>query len=255
MGSQAKDGHWQGEQDAGAPAGSPGGADGADRCRVLIVDGQTLLREGLRALLESDEAIEVVGAVADGAEALRAAAAHAPDVVLLDLALDAMDGLAAIRELKRRLPSARVVVLTMQDSEQAVWAALQAGADGYVLKNASRTELVLALSMVRSGRRFISPLVSGQIVSRFLQQGRGPAAAQTEFDTLTLRERQVLKLVAEGRRNREIAQALFISVKTVEKHRSNLMHKLKLHNTAALTSLAIEKGLVSRGAEGAGAGG
>lgn len=223
------------------------------RCRVLIADGQTILRDGLRALLESDERIEVVGAAPDGTEAVRLAGALKPDVVLLDTAIDPLDGLSAIREIKRRSPATRAVVLTMQDSERSVWTALQAGADGYVLKAASRSELLMALEVVMSGRRFISPLVSSQIVARFLQDGRANTGAPpSEFDSLTLREKQVLKLVAEGRRNREIAQALFISVKTVEKHRSNLMHKLDLHNTAALTSLAIEKGLLARGGPGNG---
>lgn len=234
---------------------APGGAIPSSeqgRCRVLIADGQTILRDGLRALLESDERIEVVGAAPDGAEAVRLAGALKPDVVLLDTAIDPLDGLSAIREIKRRSPATRAVVLTMQDSERSVWTALQAGADGYVLKAASRSELLMALEVVMGGRRFISPLVSSQIVARFLQDGRAAAGAPTEFDSLTLREKQVLKLVAEGRRNREIAQALFISVKTVEKHRSNLMHKLDLHNTAALTSLAIEKGLLARGPGNAG---
>ena len=230
------------ESAAGAAAG--GGERG--RRRVLIADPQTILREGLQALLAQAPGLEVAGAVDSGAEAVRLAGALKPDVVLLDMSLGDSDGLGALREIKRRSPSSCVLVLTVQDSEEHVWAALQAGADGYVLKEASRAELLMAIDSVLGGRRFISPAVSSQIVSRYLQRGRRDAsgAAPPQLDSLTAREKQVMKLVAEGRRNREIAQHLYISVKTVEKHRSNLMHKLKLHNIAALTSLALEKGLL-----------
>lgn len=217
------------------------------RRRILIADGQTILREGLNALLEKSAGLEVVGAVDSGAAAARLVGTLKPDVVLLDTSTENCDGLGALREIKRRSPGTCVLVLTVQDSEEYIWAALQAGADGYVLKEASRAELHMAIDCVLGGKRFISPTVSSQIVSRYLQRGSAYSAAQSEYDSLTAREKQVLKLVAEGRRNREIAQYLFISVKTVEKHRSNLMHKLKLHNTAALTSLAMEKGLLVSG--------
>lgn len=218
------------------------------RRRVLIVDDQTILREGLRVLLESDERLEVIGAVEDGAEAVRLAGTLAPDLVLIDISMRNTDGLGAIREIKRRSSRTRALVLTVHNGEEYVRAALQSGADGYLLKESSRAELLMAIDNVLNGRRFISPAVSAHLVTRYLEQGRQSRATPTVFDSLTPREKQVLKLIAEGRRNREIAKYLFISVKTVEKHRSNLMHKTNLHNTAALTSLAMERGLVGASA-------
>lgn len=214
------------------------------RSRILIVDDQTILREGLRALLESDAALQVVGAVDDGAEAVRLVGAVNPDLVLIDISMRNTDGLGTIREIKRRAADTKALVLTAHNSEEYIRAALHAGADGYLLKESSRQELLMAIDSVLRGNRFISPAVSAYLVTRYLQQAKSDIAAPSRFDTLTTREKQVLKLIAEGRRNREIAKYLFISVKTVEKHRSNLMHKTNLHNTAALTSLAMEKGLV-----------
>jgi DNA-binding NarL/FixJ family response regulator len=211
--------------------------------KLLIIDDQTILRDGLRMLLEGDPGIEVVGAVSDAAEAVRCIEATQAQLVLIDVSMRSMDGLGALRQIKRRAPATRVLVLTAHDGEEHLRAALQAGADGYLLKESSRAELLIAIRDVLRGKRFISPAVSAYIVTRYFE-GAGPDARQTPYDTLTTRERQVLKLIAEGRRNREIAKYLFISVKTVEKHRSNLMHKTNLHNTAALTSLAMEKGLV-----------
>jgi two-component system, NarL family, response regulator NreC len=213
------------------------------KAKLLIIDDQTILRDGLRMLLEGDPGIEVVGAVSDAAEAVRCIEATKADLVLIDVSMRSMDGLGALRQIKRRSPSIRALVLTANDGEEHLRAALQAGADGYLLKESSRAELLIAIRGVLEGKRFISPAVSAYIVTRYFEGGT-PDARHTPFDTLTTREKQVLKLIAEGRRNREIAKYLFISVKTVEKHRSNLMHKTNLHNTAALTSLAMEKGLV-----------
>lgn len=222
-----------------------------ERARLLILDDQTILREGLRALLEHDPALEVLAAVDNGAEAMRLAAQLKIDLLLVDVSMRATDGLGAIRELKRRMPGIRALVFTAQSNEDTIRAALQAGADGYLLKDGSRAELLMAIQSVLAGQRFISPAVSAHLVARYLQQPRTESAAPSRYDALTPREKQVLKLIAEGRRNREIAKYLFISVKTVEKHRSNLMHKMDLHNTAALTSLAMAKGLVGSSTEGA----
>ena len=226
-------------QEGGARTKSP---------RILIVDDQTILREGLRALLEGDERLEVVATVDDGADAVRLVGALGADLVLIDISMRNTDAIGTIREIKRRSPATRALVLTGHSSEQHIRAALQAGADGYVLKDSSRAELLMAIDSVLDGNRFISPAVSAHIVARYLEQARPQGNGSTMFDSLTQREKQVLKLIAEGRRNREIAKYLFISVKTVEKHRSNLMHKTNLHNTAALTSLAMEKGLVGSSA-------
>jgi DNA-binding NarL/FixJ family response regulator len=216
----------------------------SEKRRVLIVDDQTLVRDGLRALLEHDGTLEVVGAAGDGSDVVRSINTLKADLVLIDISMRSMDGLSAIREIKRRSADTKALVLTEHNTEPQIRAALQAGADGYVLKEASRAELLMAIESVLSGKRFISPSVAAHIVSRYLEHGRKDTTGSSLLDSLTAREKQVLKLIAEGRRNREIASYLFISVKTVEKHRSNLMHKMNLHNTAALTSFALEKGLV-----------
>jgi DNA-binding NarL/FixJ family response regulator len=218
-----------------------GGALVKPKCRIVIADDHTIMREGLRALLESDTRFEVVEAVENGREAVRAVMALQPDLVLMDLAMPQMDGLAAIQQLKRRAASTKIVALTMHKTEEHIRAALQAGASAYVLKDASRSELLMAIDSVLNGKVFISPAVAGRIVNGYLDRGEGKDAnVRSLSDTLTSREKQVLKLIAEGRRNRDIAEYLFVSVKTVEKHRANLMGKLNLHNTAALTTFAIQ---------------
>jgi DNA-binding NarL/FixJ family response regulator len=209
--------------------------------RVLIADDHTIVREGLRALLESDEGLEVVAAVDNGRDAVRLIGTLKPDLALIDLAMPQIDGLSAIRDLTRRGTGTKMVVLTMHKTEEHIRACLQAGASGYVVKDGSRSELLMAIRSVLQGKKFISPAVADRIVSGYL--GGSPAGIRSLSDTLTEREKQVLKLIAEGGRNRDIAQALFVSVKTVEKHRANLMRKLDLHNTAALTAFAIENSL------------
>lgn len=216
----------------------------ATRKRVVIADDHAIMRDGLRALIETDEGIEVVATVENGREAVDAVRTHSPDLVLMDLAMPYMDGLTAIRELTRRGVSAKILVLTMHKTEEHIRAALQAGASAYLLKDASRAELLMAMRTVLAGKTYISPAVADRIVTRYLDRD-GAGAVRSLSDTLTMREKQVLKLIAEGRRNREIAEALFLSVKTVEKHRANVMRKLDLHNIAALTSFAIENNLVS----------
>jgi DNA-binding NarL/FixJ family response regulator len=217
------------------------------RHRILIADDHTIMREGLRSLLEAQNDLEVVGAVDNGRDAVRLAALVEPDLVLMDLAMPQMDGMSAIRELRRRASDTKIkiLVLTMHKTEEHIRAALQAGANGYVLKEASRAELLMAIQSVMAGKTFISPAVAERIVTGYLDRDRNRGAGEVRplSDTLTAREKQVLKLVAEGRRNRDIAEYLFVSVKTVEKHRANLMGKLNLHNTAALTSFAIQNAL------------
>jgi two-component system, NarL family, response regulator NreC len=216
------------------------------RHRILIADDHTIMREGLRSLLEAEEDFEVVGAVDNGRVAVRSAGLLTPDLVLMDLAMPQMDGMSAIRELRRRASETKILVLTMHKTEEHIRAALHAGANGYALKDASRAELLMAIRSVIAGKTFISPAVADRIVTGYLDRERGAANVRPISDTLTAREKQVLKLIAEGQRNRDIAGYLFVSVKTVEKHRANLMGKLNLHNTAALTSFAIENTLVSR---------
>jgi len=156
-----------------------------------------------------------------------------------------MNGLDAIREIKKRSAETKVIVLTVHKTEEYILSALQAGADAYVLKDASKAELLMAVTTALEGKRYLSPDVSDKVINGYLE-GRRSLKGKTSWDSLTQREKEILKLVAEGYKNREIANYLCISLKTVEKHRANLMRKLDLHNSAALVALAIEKGLIAR---------
>jgi DNA-binding NarL/FixJ family response regulator len=213
------------------------------RYRIVLVEDHTILREGLRALLASDPEFEVVGEFGDGRDAVASVAALEPDLVLTDLSMPRMNGIEAIREIRKRVPGAKMLALTIHKAEEYVRAALQAGAHGYLLKESSHAELLRAARQVLGGRIYISPELAD-----LFPDGRGdetPPKRKTRWETLTSREREILKLIAEGNKNKDIARALFISVKTVEKHRSNLMEKLGVHNAQGLTALAIEKGLIS----------
>ncbi|KPK96472.1 MAG: histidine kinase [Omnitrophica WOR_2 bacterium SM23_72] len=212
---------------------------------VVIAEDHTILREGLRALLSSQQGLKVVGEAQDGREAIRCVQNSAPDVILMDLSMPRMNGLDAIREIKKTNPDTKIIALTVHKTEEYVLATLQAGADGYVLKDATHSELVMAIMNVLGGNRYLSPGVSEKVIDGYLK-GRGALKSQSAWDTLTQREREILKLIAEGYKNKDIADYLCISLKTVEKHRTNLMNKLDLHNVAALTALAIDKGLISK---------
>jgi DNA-binding NarL/FixJ family response regulator len=213
--------------------------------RILIVDDHALLRAGLRALLSQDPGIEIVGEAADGREAVRAVGQLAPHLVLMDLSMPEMSGMEAITEIKRRYPEVRVLVLTLHRGENYVHESLKAGADGYILKDATQEEFRVAIRSVLAGKTYLSMDVSANVVSGYLGGGSS-AGASSVYDSLTHREREVLKLVAEGNSNKYIAESLNLSVKTVEKHRSNLMSKLDVHNASGLTAYAIKKGLVVR---------
>jgi DNA-binding NarL/FixJ family response regulator len=212
---------------------------------IVIAEDHTILREGLKALLSSHPDLKVVGEAEDGIEAIRCVQNHSPDMILLDLSMPRMTGLDAIKEIKRVNAETKIIVLTVHKTEEYILATLQAGADGYVLKDAHSTELLMAIRHVLDGHRYLSPSISGTIIDGLLQ-GKKASAIRSAWDTLTQREREILKLVAEGHKNKEIADLLCISLKTVEKHRANLMEKLDLHNVASLTALAAEKGLITR---------
>lgn len=215
------------------------------KSRIVIAEDHTILREGLRSLLIADPDFDVVGEAGDGRAAVRCAESLSPDLVLMDLSMPRMNGLEAIKDIKKLNPKIKIVVLTVHKTEEYILATLQAGADGYVLKDASHSELLMALRNVSIGKRYLSPGISEQVIEGYLQ-GRQDSKPLSSWDTLTQREREILKLIAEGYKNKEVADYLCISPKTVEKHRANLMRKLDLHNAAALTALAMEKGLVNR---------
>jgi len=212
---------------------------------IVLAEDHTILREGLKSLLSSQPDLKIVGEAGDGLEAIRCVRNHNPDMILLDLSMPRMTGLDAIKEIKRVNADTKIIVLTVHSTEEYILSTLQAGADGYVLKDAHSTELMTAIRHVLAGRRYLSPSISGTIIDGLLQ-GKKAAGIRSAWETLTQREREILKLIAEGNKNKEIADLLCISLKTVEKHRANLMDKLDLHNVAALTALAAEKGLINQ---------
>jgi DNA-binding NarL/FixJ family response regulator len=211
--------------------------------RVIIAEDHRILREGLRSMVSSDSAYEVIGEAEDGLEAVRCAQRLKPDLVLLDLSMPRMNGLDAIKEIRKQCPESKILVLTVHSTDEFILEALKAGAHGYLLKDATHSELMIAIDVVLRGQVYLSPGVSEKVVDGYLI-GNKTVKSSSGWDTLTKRERQILKLIAEGMKNKEIADYLCISMKTVERHRANLMEKLDLHNVSALTALAIEKGLV-----------
>lgn len=210
---------------------------------ILIVDNHALLRAGLRALLSADPDFEVIGEAANGHDAIQAVRTLQPTLVLMDISMPGITGIEAMIDIKRRCPAVRIIVITMHKEDEYIHASLRAGADGYLLKDASNEEFQVAVRTVSSGKIYLSPAVSGEIVQRYLA-GNALTAGSRATPQLSHRERQVLKLIAEGHRNKYIAEYFSLSIKTIEKHRSNLMQKLNLHNSSMLTSYAIEHGLL-----------
>ena len=221
--------------------------------RVLLVDDHAILREGIRYLLSASGEVDVVGEAQDGVEALEMVERLKPDAVLMDIAMPRMNGIEATTELKKRDPNLPVLILSMYDSEEYVLPILRAGASGYVLKRAAAQELVSALKAVVSGQVILHPDVAKTVMENLHQgQGGGHQQAQVEkhdgmhpaLEPLTDREREVLTLIAQGLTNQQIGDKLFISIKTVQAHRANLMEKLDLHDAVELTKFAIKTGLV-----------
>lgn len=215
----------------------------AEKQRIVIVEDHTLLRAGLEALLRREADIEIVSGPADGRDALKAIGGAFPDLVLIDLSMPRANGIEAIAEIKRRYPETRVLVMTIYKTDEHLHESLRAGADGYILKDASQDELRIAIRSVLNGKTYLSPDISSKVIDGYLGGGRS-GGSTSPWESLTYREREVLKRIAEGHTNRHIADDLSLSIKTVEKHRSNLMKKLDLHNASSLTAYAIERGLV-----------
>lgn len=214
------------------------------KSKVVIAEDQTIVRQGLRSLLEAEGNIKVVAEAGDGIETLKCVEQHSPDLVLLDLAMPRMSGLSAIRDIKERNKHTKILVLTFHSSEEYILEAFGSGADGYCLKNDTHTELLTAIRNLLAGKSFISSSVSQKVLDGYLT-GRQKLKKETSWDSLTKREKEVLKLVGEGYSSVEIGKLLSISPKTADKHRSNIMNKLDLHSAPALTAYAIEKGLVT----------
>jgi len=218
---------------------------GRSKTAVVIVEDHRLFREGLKSLLADKTNFEIVGEAGDGLEALRCIRKRRPNLVLLDISMPKMNGISVMREIKSQFPEIKILALTIHQSDHYVLEAFEAGANGYCLKDAGRRELMVAITSVLEGKKYISPTIADNVMEGYLT-GRRKLKSRTSWDTITPREREVLKLLGEGYQNKEISDMLHISVKTVEKHRANIMNKLDLHNAAALTAYAIEHGLVTK---------
>jgi DNA-binding NarL/FixJ family response regulator len=210
--------------------------------RILLADDHALVRRGVRLILDSEADLTVIGEAADGAEVLELARADPPDLAILDIAMPRMTGLQAARELTRRRPETRILFLTMYDNEQYFFEALRVGAAGYVLKSAADRDLVEACHAAMRDEPFLYPATVTALVRDYLERYRGGSGIPDR--PVTDREEEVLKLVAEGHSTREIAELLFISAKTVERHRSNILQKLGLRDRLELTRYAIRAGLI-----------
>jgi two-component system response regulator NreC len=214
----------------------------SDQIRLLLADDHAVVRSGLRMLLQAQPDMVIVGEAETGQEAIRRVAELSPDVVLMDIEMPGMNGIEATRRIKADAPAAAVLALTMYEDDQYFFEMLRAGASGYVPKRAAPDELVSAIRAVSRGEVFLYPSLAGRLVQDYLR--RGPAGEEPPSDELTPREQEVLTLIAEGFSNNEIADRLVISAKTVDRHRENLMRKLKLHNRVDLVKYALRKGLI-----------
>ena len=210
-----------------------------DKIRILVVDDHAVLRDGIRALLSTHEDIEIVGEASEGKEALAKVRELVPDVVVMDIAMVGMDGLEATRRIRKKNPEVKVLVLTQHDNREYILSAVKAGAAGYVPKRALGSDLVSAIRAVRKGGSFLYPSAAAAVIEDYLRQ-----VEEEPYDRLTDREREILKLIADGRKSREIAAMLFISLRTVLGHRTKIMEKLNIHNHTELIKYAMRKGLV-----------
>ncbi len=213
-----------------------------EKIRILLVDDHTLMRSGIRALLEDEPGLTVIGEAEDGRSAVAQACKLRPDVVIMDIAMPLLNGLEATRQIRQQCPRVRVLILSMHDNEEYIRQVLEAGAMGYILKDAAARELISAIRSVYRGEAVLSPAVTRLVIEDYLRWGG--TRPQDESDGLSPREREVLQLIAEGYTNKQIAEILSISIKTVQAHRNNLMGKLDLHDRGELIKYAIQKKII-----------
>ena len=214
-----------------------------EKCKIILADDHVLIRQGLKKLMEENKSLEVIGEAGDGLELLDVLEIKVPDLIILDISMPQLRGIEVINEAKRLCPEVKILMITMHKSEQYFLCAMSAGADGYLLKEDSDNELLTAIDMVMDGEMYISPHLteefSDEVIKAYREKGVFPC------ETLTNREIEILKLVAEGLTSKEIAELLSISIRTVEHHRANLLKKLNLKNTADLIKHAIQNGFIS----------
>lgn len=214
------------------------------KIRILLTDDHTLFRQGIRTLLAAEPDMEVVGEAANASDAVTFAAQLHPEVVLMDIGMTGMSSFEATRLIRKDRPETRVVFLSMYDDEDYLAECVEMGASGYILKESPAEQLITAIREVQRGGSYLSPRLLTRLVDDFRMQGRGGQVRQPRFGTLTKREREILKMLAEGRSVKEIATGFDLSVKTVEAHKFNLMRKLDIHNKAQLVQYAIQKKII-----------
>jgi DNA-binding NarL/FixJ family response regulator len=212
--------------------------------RILLADDHTVVRKGLKLLLESEAGFTVVGEAADGREAVALAEKHAPDVIVMDVAMPGLNGIEAARQITGKEPRSAIVFLSMHSDEAYVLKALKAGARAYLLKDSAEYDLITAIKAVNEGKAFFSPAISKMLVEDYMRQMRD-RDVEDSYELLTTREREVLQLLAEGKNNKEVAGILGLSFYTVETHRGNIFQKLNLHSSAELILYAVRKGVIS----------
>ncbi len=216
------------------------------KIRVILADDHTLIRSGIKMLLRDAPDITVIGEASDGEEAIRCTRELKPDVIVIDLSMPKMSGIEAIRIIRKKYPSVKVLVLTMHENEEYVLQIFKAGASGYVIKTAGKEELTVAIRTVAKGERYFSSRVSEVLAEGFTRREEGRRQIEGSDDVpLTRREKEILTLVAEGFTNQEIGKKLFISHRTVDTHRTNIMQKLDIHDVANLVRYAVQRGIVA----------
>lgn len=211
--------------------------------RILLADDHKIVRDGLKALIEKEPGMEVIAEAATGRIALRLSRKLSPDIVIMDITMPDLNGIEATRQIVSELPKVKVIALSMHSEKQFVEGMLNAGVSGYMLKDSAFEELISAVKTVISGRLYLSPDITGLVVTEYLKYRQ--AGQNSATNDLTPREREILQLLAEGHSTRDVARRLNISIKTVETHRSNIMRKLDLHTVAGLTKYAIREGLTA----------
>jgi DNA-binding NarL/FixJ family response regulator len=212
--------------------------------RILLADDHTVVRKGLRLLLESQPDFQVIADAANGRETVALAEQHTPDVVVMDVAMPGLNGIEAARQISAKLPHTAIVFLSMHSDEGYVLKALKAGARAYLLKDSAENDLINAVKAVREGKAFFSPAISKMLIEDYMRQMQ-QRAVEDSYDLLTTRERELLQLFAEGKNNKDVANLLNLSLYTVETHRSNILKKLNLHSSAELILYAVRKGVIS----------